>query len=132
MFKSCKIYKYFTHLDLFTVSYFKVYKVSSLKLTTKEKFKISFSRTEQNVCLPRKAHRRGFGGRSPSHKFLYLQTAKGWADKAIGQPQTHITPSQQEGNIYNHIHPILTIYKQEIHTVPKMFLGEKLGDSYFQ
>lgn len=46
------------------------------------------SHTEQNVSIPSQAHRREFGGRFPSHEFFYLQTAKDWADKSIGEPQT--------------------------------------------
>lgn len=29
-------------------------------------------------------------------------------------------------NLYNHIHPVLAIYKEEIHTVPKMFPRGKI------
>lgn len=31
----------------------------------------------------------------------------------------HVTPSQQEVNLYNHIHPILAIYTEKVHTIPK-------------
>jgi len=66
-FKNTSIY--FNYLDLFTVSYLEIFKGSSVKLTAKERFKISFFCMQNKMFFhPSQAHGRGFGGSAPTCK----------------------------------------------------------------
>lgn len=110
------------------MSYLEVFKGGSLKVTTKERFKISFSHAEQNVFPPARLRGGGLEAVTPhASPFIPSNPKAGQTTQEVSHIHLGVTPSQQEANLYNHIHPFLAIYEEEIHTVPKKFPRGKIN-----
>lgn len=59
--------------------------------------------------------------------FIPSNPKAGQTTQEVSHIHLGVTPSQQEANLYNHIHPFLAIYEEEIHTVPKKFPRGKIN-----
>lgn len=115
------------------MSYLEVFKGSSLKLTTNERFKVSFS-TCRTKCLPSQPGSRKRVWRQCHHMpspFIPSNPKAGQTVQEISCIRIHVTATQQEVNLNNHIHPTLAVYKRYV-LYQKSSQGENLIETVTQ
>lgn len=107
------------------MSYLEVLKGSSLQ---RKDLKSLFHVQNRTPSFPARLTEEGLEAVPPhASPFIPSSPKAGQTMQEVSLIHLHVTPSQLEANLCNHTHPILAIYREEIHTVLKTFPRGKLN-----